>query len=133
MKYYTFAELFSIYSEQSDPQVVRPNPSEVLDKIRGGIEVGNTKLAVAALAAHIAATTNISLTGENQPYQGGNAESYNTNRIRHRNPHNAVILKNLQMRIMYSAFILLFIFNDIIFFCCCSIKILPLNMSSRVI
>ena len=103
MKYYTFAELFSIYSEQSDPQVVRPNPSEVLDKIRGGIEVGNTKLAVAALAAHIAATTNISLTGENQPYQGGNAESYNTNRIRHRNPYNAVILTNTQIRIMYSA------------------------------
>ena len=103
LKYYTFVVLFSIHSEQSDPQVVRPNPSEVLDKIRGGIEVGNTKLAVAALAAHIAATTNISLTGENQPYQGGNAESYNTNRIRHRNPHNAVILTNTQMRIMYSA------------------------------
>ena len=103
LKYYIFVVLFSIHSEQSDPQVVRPNPSEVLDKIRGGIEVGNTKLAVAALAAHIAATTNISLTGENQPYQGGNAESYNTNRIRHRNPHNAVILTNTQMRIMYSA------------------------------
>ena len=69
---------------------MRPNPSEVLEKIRGGIEVGNTRLAVAALAAHIAATTNISLTGENQPCRVGNTDSYTNNRIRHRNPHNAV-------------------------------------------
>ena len=79
-----------IFSEQSDPQGMRPNPSEVLDKIRGGIEVGNTRLAVAALAAHIAATTGVSLTEENPSYQGGNAETYTNNRIRHRNPQNAV-------------------------------------------
>ena len=71
---------------------MRPNPSEVLERIRGGVEVGNTRLAVAALAAHIAATTNISLTGENQSYRNDNTESYTTNRIRHRNPHNAVTL-----------------------------------------
>ena len=79
-------------SEQSDPQGIRPNPSEVLERIRGGVEVGNTRLAVAALAAHIAATTNISLTGENQSYRNDNTESCTANRIRHRNPHNAVTL-----------------------------------------
>ena len=71
-------------------------PHEVLDRIRTGAETGNTRLAVAALAAHIAATTNISLTGENSEYRES-AAPYENNRIRHRNPTHAVnnILLNI--------------------------------------
>ena len=64
-------------------------PHEVLDRIRTRAETGNTRLAVAALAAHIAATTNISLTGENSEYRES-AAPYENNRIRHRNPTHAV-------------------------------------------
>ena len=82
---------FTHFSDQSDPQGLNRNPSEVLQKIRNGIEVGNTRLAVAALAAHIAATTNISLTGENPPLRE-NVDSYSNNRIRHRHPPHAVTI-----------------------------------------
>ncbi len=79
------------FSEQSDPHGQKRNPAEVLEKIRNGIEVGNTRLAVAALAAHIAATTNISLTGDNPPVRGG-VDSYSNNRVRHRHPQHTVII-----------------------------------------
>ena len=90
LKLVNFNHYHLSFGEQSDAQGNRTTPSEVLERIRGGAEVGNTRLAVAALAAHIAATTNISLTGENQPYRKENAELCTPNKIRHRNRHNAV-------------------------------------------
>lgn len=79
------------FSEQSNLQGQKRNPADVLDRIRNGIEVGNTKLAVAALAAHIASTANLSLAGENPPVRA-NMDLHSNNRIRHRHPPHAVTI-----------------------------------------
>ena len=73
------------FSEHSDPQAPNRSNSNVLKHIENGIEVGNTRLAVATLAAHVAATQNISIAGERLDAQES-IEHSSYNRIRHRHP-----------------------------------------------
>jgi hypothetical protein len=82
--WYLFAFNFSQQSDHQGQKAV-----DVIERIRNGREVGNTKLAVAALAAHIASTASISLTAEKPPIRE-NVDSYSSNRIRQRHPPHAV-------------------------------------------